>query len=61
MKHLMLSGQTLTVFINATMKNEAATEQLIAVDEVEDQQAIVGGFKSVATSCKSCHQSCKLD
>ena len=82
-------GQTLTVFINATMKNEAATEQpsrsipaiwtdfdgfknaamkneiaakqLIAAAKAEDQKAVVDGFKAVAASSKSCHQSYKPD
>ena len=48
-------------FKNAAMKNEAAAMQLIAAAKAEDQKAVVGGFKAVAASCKSCHQSYKLD
>ena len=48
-------------FKNAAMKNEAAAKQLIAAAEAEDQKAVVDGFKAVAASCKSCHQSYKLD
>ena len=48
-------------FKNAAMKNEAAAKQLIAAAKAEDQRAVVDGFKAVAASCKSCHQSYKLD
>ena len=48
-------------FKNAAMKNEKAAKQLIAAAKVEDQEAVLGGFKAVAASCKSCHQSYKLD
>ena len=48
-------------FKNAAMKNETAAKQLIAAAKAEDQKAVVGGFKAVAASCKSCHQSYKLD
>ena len=48
-------------FKNAAMKNEIAAKQLIAAAKAEDQTAIVDGFKAVAASRKSCHQSCKLD
>ena len=48
-------------FKNAAMKNEKAAKQLIAGAKVEDQEAVLGGFKAVAASCKSCHQSYKLD
>ena len=48
-------------FKNAALKNETAAKQLIAAAKAEDQKAVVGGFKAVAVSCKSCHQSYKLD
>ena len=48
-------------FKNAAMKNETAAKQLIAAAKAEDQKAVVDGFKAVAVSCKSCHQSYKLD
>ena len=48
-------------FKNAAMKNETAAKQLIAAAKAEDQKAVVDGFKAVASSCKSCHQSYKLD
>ena len=48
-------------FKNAAMKNETAAKQLIAAANAEDQKAVVNGFKAVAASCKSCHQSYKLD
>ena len=43
------------------MKNETAAKQLIDAAKAEDQEAVLDGFKAVATSCKSCHQSYKLD
>lgn len=48
-------------FKRAAMKNETATKKLIAAAEAGDQTAVVEGFKAVASSCKSCHQSYKLD
>jgi cytochrome c556 len=48
-------------FKRAAMKNETATKRLIAAAEAGDQTAVVEGFKAVASSCKSCHQSYKLD
>ena len=48
-------------FKNAAMKNETTAKQLIAAAKAEDQKAVVDGFKAVAASRKSCHQSCKLD
>lgn len=48
-------------FKNAAIKNETAAKQLIVAAKAEDKKAIVNGFKAVATSCKSCHQSYKLD
>ena len=48
-------------FKNAAIKNETAAKQLIAAAKAEDQEAVLGGFKAVAASCKSCHQSYKLD
>ena len=48
-------------FKNAAMKNETTAKQLIAAAKAEDQKAVVDGFKAVAASCKSCHQSYKLD
>ena len=48
-------------FKNAAMKNETAAKQLIAAAEAGDQKAVVDGFKAVAASCKSCHQSYKLN
>ena len=48
-------------FKNAPIKNETAAQQLIAAAKAEDQKAVVDGFKAVAASCKSCHQSYKLD
>ena len=48
-------------FKNAAMKNETAAKQLIAAAKAEDQEAVWGGFKAVAASCKSCHQSYKLN
>tara|TARA_Y100000022_G_C13101867_1_gene307161 strand:+ start:230 stop:670 length:441 start_codon:yes stop_codon:yes gene_type:complete len=48
-------------FKNAAMKNEAAAKQLIAAAKAENQEAVWSGFKAVAASCKSCHQSYKLD
>ena len=48
-------------FKNAAMKNETAAKQLIAAAKAEDQKTVVDGFKAVAASCKSCHQSYKLD
>ena len=48
-------------FKSAAMKNETAAKQLIDAAKAEDQEAVVDGFRAVATSCKSCHQSYKLD
>ncbi len=48
-------------FKNAAMKNETAAKQLIVAAEIGDQKAVVGGFRAVAASCKSCHQSYKLN
>ena len=48
-------------FKGAAMKNETATKKLIAAAEAGDQTAVVEAFKAVASSCKSCHQSYKLD
>ena len=48
-------------FKNAAMKNETAAKLLIAAAKAEDQEAVWGGFKAVAASCKSCHQSYRLD
>ena len=48
-------------FKRAAMKNETATKKLISAAEAGDQTAVVEGFKAVASSCKSCHQSYKLD
>ncbi len=48
-------------FKTAAMKNEMATNMLIAAAEAGDQTGVVDGFKAVASSCKSCHQSYKLD
>ena len=48
-------------FKRAAMKNEMAAKQLITAAKAEEQKAIVDGFKAVAASCKSCHQSYKLD
>ena len=48
-------------FKNAAMKNETTAKQLIAAAKAEDQKAVMDGFKAVAASCKSCHQSYKLD
>ena len=48
-------------FKRAAMKNETATKKLISAAEAEDQTAVVEAFKAVASSCKSCHQSYKLD
>ena len=48
-------------FKNAAMKNQIAAKQLIAAAKTEDQKAVVGGFKAVAASRKSCHQLYKLD
>ena len=48
-------------FKNAAMKNETAAKQLIAAAKAEDKKAVVDGFKAAAASCKSCHQSYKLD
>ena len=48
-------------FKRAAMKNETATKKLISAAKAEDQTAVVEAFKAVASSCKSCHQSYKLD
>ena len=48
-------------FKRAAMKNETATKKLIAAAEAGDQTAVVEGFKAVGSSCKSCHQSYKLN
>ena len=48
-------------FKSAAMKNETAAKQLIDAAKAEDQEAVVDSFRAVATSCKSCHQSYKLD
>ena len=48
-------------FQNAAKKNETSAKQLIAAAKAEDQEAVWGGFKAVAASCKSCHQSYKLN
>ena len=44
-----------------TMKNETASKKLMVAAQAEDQQAVIDGFKTVAASCKNCHQSYKLD
>ena len=48
-------------FKNAAIENETAAKQLIAAAKAEDQKSAMDGFKAVAASCKSCHQSYKLD
>ena len=48
-------------FRRAAMKNETATKKLIAAAEAGNHTAVMEGFKAVASSCKSCHQSYKLD
>jgi cytochrome c556 len=48
-------------FKNVAMKNETASKKLMVAAQAEDQKAVVDGFKAVAASCKSCHQSYKLD
>ena len=48
-------------FKSAAMKNETAAKQLIAAAKAEDRKAVLDGFRAVAASCKSCHQSYKLD
>ena len=48
-------------FKRAALENETATTKLIAAAEAEDQTAVVNGFKAVASSCKSCHKSYKVD
>ena len=48
-------------FKKAAMKNETASTKLIAAARAEDQTAVLDAFKAVASSCKSCHQSYKLD
>lgn len=48
-------------FKNEAMKNAIAAQQLIAAAKAEDREAAVSGFKVVAVSCKSCHQSYRLD
>lgn len=48
-------------FTNAAIKNETAAKRLIAAAQSADQKAVIDGFKAVAGSCKSCHQSYKRD
>ena len=48
-------------FKDAAMKNGAAAKQLIVAADAGDQKAVVDGFKAMAASCKSCHQSYKLN
>ena len=50
-----------TGFKRAATENETATKKLIAAAEAGDQTAVVDGFKAVASSCKSCHQSYKVN
>ena len=45
----------------AAMKNETATKKLVAAAVAGDQTAVVEAFKAVASSCKSCHQSYRMD
>ena len=48
-------------FKRVALKNETATKRLIAAAQAGDKTAVLEGFKAVASSCKSCHQSYKLD
>ena len=48
-------------FKNAAKKNETASKKLMVAAKSEDRQAVIDGFKAVASSCKNCHQSYKLD
>ena len=48
-------------FKDAAMKNEAAAKQLIVAADAGDRKAVVDGFRAMAASCKSCHQSYKLN
>ena len=48
-------------FKDAALKNEKAAEKLVAAAQAEDQNEVVNSFKAVAASCKSCHQSYKMD
>ena len=48
-------------FKKAALKNENAAEKLVAAAQAEDQNEVVVSFKAVAASCKSCHQSYKMD
>ena len=48
-------------FKNAAIKNETAATRLISAAQLADQKAVIDGFKAVAGSCKSCHQSYKRD
>ena len=48
-------------FKNASTQNKVAAGQLISAAQAEDLKAVIDGFKAVVASCKSCHQSYKLD
>ena len=48
-------------FKDAALKNEKAAEKLVAAAQAEDQNEVVNSFKTLAASCKSCHQSYKMD
>ena len=48
-------------FRDAALKNEKAAEKLVAAAQAEDQNEVVNSFKALAASCKSCHQSYKMD
>ena len=48
-------------FKDAALENEKAAEKLVAAAQAEDQNEVVDSFKAVAASCKSCHQSYKMD
>ena len=48
-------------FKDAALKNEKAAEKLVAAAQAEDQNEVVDSFKAVAGTCKSCHQSYKMD
>ena len=48
-------------FKDAALKNEKAAEKLVAAAQAENRNEVVESFKAVAASCKSCHQSYKMD
>ena len=48
-------------FKKAAEDNQRAAEMLVVAAKSGDMDTVISGFKSVAATCKSCHNAFKLD